>query len=327
MTAASAWTDARACVGGTCVPLLSVAESGWREFLSKNARLPPHCPRRLRGCPWKSCTSKNKCVSAGAQAPVPCRDRRTSLSGVQPCYMMEMANSTRSLDSVRAPQCSGSLSEEQFVLHQYFGGRRPRRGGVFLELGAFDGLMESNTLHLESCLGWTGLLLDAPTHLQWMNTNRPGALTVGLAVCPEAGLVNYSSQRTTTAGIVSYMSRSLRWRFRVAQAGQELVACAPLAALLALFSVRHIDFFSLECARAAASHRLLVCAWRTACSCVRGWPPRPRVRSTRAGQRARRRAHGTADHRLARAQRRRARRRVQGPWLPRPAGRGSARAA
>ena len=148
-----------------------------------------------------------------------------------------------SLQVENAKQCSGSLGEEHFVLNQFFG--RARRG-TFLELGAFDGWMESNTLHLEACLDWRGLLIDSPTHIEWLSQNRPNALSVGMAICPEAGWTNYSSQRATTAGIMSYMPSSVRRRFRVDGAGQQRVACGPLGALLDTLGVRHLDFFSLD---------------------------------------------------------------------------------
>jgi hypothetical protein len=34
-----------------------------------------------------------------------------------------------------------------------------KRGGVFVEAGAYDGETFSNTLYLEKRLGWTGLLV------------------------------------------------------------------------------------------------------------------------------------------------------------------------
>ena len=159
--------------------------------------------------------------------------------------MMDVNTSSplESPERLRASQCSGSLGEEQYVLAEYFG---RTRGGVFVELGAFDGWQESNTLHLESCLGWRGVLLDSPTHLDWLRHNRPAALSVGLAICPEAGLVNYSRQRATTAGIVRLMSPSVRRRFRVDGAGQEAVPCGPLGGLLASVGLTHVDFFSLD---------------------------------------------------------------------------------
>ena len=65
----------------------------------------------------------------------------------------------------RAAQCSVPVGGA-IRAREYFGGARPFRGGTFLELGAFDGWKESNTLHLETCLGWRGILVDGqPTHL------------------------------------------------------------------------------------------------------------------------------------------------------------------
>ena len=42
-------------------------------------------------------------------------------------------------------------------LLRHLGGRR---GGVFIEAGAYDGLCQSNTWHLERRLGWRGLLVE-----------------------------------------------------------------------------------------------------------------------------------------------------------------------
>ena len=115
------------------------------------------------------------------------------------------------------------------------------------ELGAFDGWMESNTLHLESCLGWRGILIDGqPAHLAWMRANRPAALSVGVAVCRDHGRVNYSRQTATTSGIADYMSRSVYERFRLGAAGYQSVPCGPLGAWLRVLGVRRLDFFSLD---------------------------------------------------------------------------------
>lgn len=40
-----------------------------------------------------------------------------------------------------------------------------RRGGVFVEAGAYDGLDQSNTWHLERRLGWRGLLVEPIPHV------------------------------------------------------------------------------------------------------------------------------------------------------------------
>ena len=46
------------------------------------------------------------------------------------------------------------------MLRSFFSDRRtgaPARGGTFLEIGAVDGLRESNTWVLDNCFGWRGV--------------------------------------------------------------------------------------------------------------------------------------------------------------------------
>ena len=43
----------------------------------------------------------------------------------------------------------------------------PGKPGQFVELGALDGVTGSNTLGLEACYGWSGLLIEAnPTNFR-----------------------------------------------------------------------------------------------------------------------------------------------------------------
>ena len=58
-----------------------------------------------------------------------------------------------------------SYGEDMAALRQF--GPEPRAAWsdghrrVFLEIGAFDGVTESNTILLERCLGWRGVLVEA----------------------------------------------------------------------------------------------------------------------------------------------------------------------
>ena len=54
-----------------------------------------------------------------------------------------------------------------------------RRGGVFLDIGANDGLFGSNTATLELDYGWTGLCIEAnPKLIQPLTNNRPNSTIV-----------------------------------------------------------------------------------------------------------------------------------------------------
>ena len=59
---------------------------------------------------------------------------------------------------------------------------------TFLELGAFDGIHASNTLYLEHCLGWRGLLIEPhPDAFARLALNRPRSWTIGSAVSDSCG--------------------------------------------------------------------------------------------------------------------------------------------
>ena len=70
---------------------------------------------------------------------------------------------------------SERVSDEQFY---DLTGDEPRKG-VFIELGAGDGLDKSNSLAFEEKLGWTGLLIEAsPSLYSQLQQNRPNATCV-----------------------------------------------------------------------------------------------------------------------------------------------------
>ena len=74
----------------------------------------------------------------------------------------------------------GSDGQDAFVHRHFF---PARTGGVFLDIGAYDGVTWSNTLFFERDLGWTGLCVEAsPTRFAALVRNRPGRnLNIALA--------------------------------------------------------------------------------------------------------------------------------------------------
>jgi FkbM family methyltransferase len=49
------------------------------------------------------------------------------------------------------------IGQDRFLLEHFF---RGRRGGVFVDIGAYDGEMFSNTLFFERSMGWRGLCVE-----------------------------------------------------------------------------------------------------------------------------------------------------------------------
>jgi hypothetical protein len=50
-------------------------------------------------------------------------------------------------------------SEDKFIYENFFSGHMSRQG-VYLEMGALDGSLYSNTKFFEIELGWTGILIE-----------------------------------------------------------------------------------------------------------------------------------------------------------------------
>ena len=80
--------------------------------------------------------------------------------------------------SVRAPGAYQSQHGEDRWLERHFGGRRD---GFFVEVGAYDGVVLSNTFFLES-IGWRGVLVEPiPEKAARCRENRPLAKVVECA--------------------------------------------------------------------------------------------------------------------------------------------------
>ena len=114
------------------------------------------------------------------------------------------------------------------------------RQGVFVELGAGDGIDKSNSLAFEQKLGWTGLLIEpAPSLYQKLRQNRPKAKCVQACVAGSAGLKDFVedglNSGTTSRHLLSKPSTSLM--------------CQSLGSLIDTHLAElgsHIDYLSLD---------------------------------------------------------------------------------
>ena len=84
------------------------------------------------------------------------------------------------------PAIVAAEAQEKATIRQYFGNRQ---GGVFVEVGANDPLSpESQSLHLERELGWTGLLVEPqPALAEKARQTRPASIVCQCAcTAPES---------------------------------------------------------------------------------------------------------------------------------------------
>lgn len=122
------------------------------------------------------------------------------------------------------------------------------RRGTFIEIGALDGVTFSNSLMLERCFNWTGLLIEAnPTNFRHLQKARRHALIENSAVCEPAGHINFTSTGGAVAGSPGSFSTAFekRWH-RLHQEPVVSVPCSPLRSLMAKHGVASANFLSLD---------------------------------------------------------------------------------
>mmetsp|Transcript_55802 Transcript_55802/g.146485 ORF Transcript_55802/g.146485 Transcript_55802/m.146485 type:complete len:401 (-) Transcript_55802:110-1312(-) len=138
--------------------------------------------------------------------------------------------------------CSSARGEDAAVLRSFFTDRdtglplSPLGVPSYLELGAFDGTVESTTLVLDRCLGWAGVLVEAhPRAFETLRHMRTASLNLRAATCTDFRVAQFHREPF----------RMVEPNEVVAQAFA--VPCAPLGFYLNRLGIPRIDFFSLDC--------------------------------------------------------------------------------
>ena len=123
--------------------------------------------------------------------------------------------------------------------------------GYFVEIGALDGLSFSNTIMLERCFGWKGLLIEgSPSNFAELRRNGRLATSVHSAVCDQVGFVDFVYSGTGAKGATN---GQLGHGFRHDSTKKAItgkiarVPCKPLGALMDDVSLPAVvDFLSLD---------------------------------------------------------------------------------
>uniref|UniRef100_A0A7S1J8S4 Methyltransferase FkbM domain-containing protein n=1 Tax=Eutreptiella gymnastica TaxID=73025 RepID=A0A7S1J8S4_9EUGL len=116
--------------------------------------------------------------------------------------------------------------------------------GVFVEIGALDGLLDSSTFAYERQLGWHGMLVEGcPGHWEKLNHNRPSESTqkVHMMVCASNGTVQHPAHCSARSGVPGDN--------RASQDGAAVtVPCSRMGAILKQHGIDHIDLFRVDVA-------------------------------------------------------------------------------
>ena len=125
-----------------------------------------------------------------------------------------------------------------------------RRGGFFVDCGAFDGEDLSNTIFFELERNWTGLLIEAnPKYHRTLLEKNRRAFVLGACLSPTARPSRLTFQPASYLGglVDKFFPGHLdAIKHDRLNATDITVNCYPFNAIMAAVGVTHIDYFSLD---------------------------------------------------------------------------------
>lgn len=118
--------------------------------------------------------------------------------------------------------------------------------GVFVEVGALDGVAGSNTKFFEDVLGYSGLLIEPqPEYIERMKAERPRSNVFPFAIHPTLSSVVLLGT-CATAGIPDTMSQPHQQLWYPDGGLMRNVPAFRLADILGATDIKHIDFLSID---------------------------------------------------------------------------------
>lgn len=118
-------------------------------------------------------------------------------------------------------------------------------GGTFVELGALDGKLFSNSYMLETCFGWRGVLIEPnPANFAALRASGRRATLVHSGACSTAGTIRMSVSGGAMAANVDHMSRRHRSMHR--HRPTVSVPCEPLSSIMSRTGHPNATLLSLD---------------------------------------------------------------------------------
>lgn len=156
-------------------------------------------------------------------------------------------------DVAKAPEYFSQNHEDQILYENFFSGKHD---GVFVELGALDGIRFGNTKFFEDTMGWRGALIEgSPPNAERLKKNRLNGrnLIIPEAVCAEG--VDYVDflvgGNADVSGMADTMTDEFLDYWHTGPSEHHVnVTCRPLGVMLEQLvnftGSDHVDFFSLD---------------------------------------------------------------------------------
>ena len=123
-----------------------------------------------------------------------------------------------------------------FLLDKIFN----KENGVFIELGAYDGIMQSNTAFFEFYRNWTGILIEPSSKFNDCMKNRPNSRSFN-AACVSKDYTHDTVKIDNDAGPMTSIDG-----LRTNRKGSLEVKATTLSKIIDSTEFKEIDFLSLD---------------------------------------------------------------------------------
>lgn len=114
--------------------------------------------------------------------------------------------------------------------------------GFYIEAGAYDGVLQSNTKYLEEKYGWTGLLVEpSPKVFESLQKNRPNNININKCLVSstyESNKIDFALDNGPMASVNNMRN--------IKDAEIIKVECDTLENILDANNIKQIDFMSLD---------------------------------------------------------------------------------
>jgi len=169
------------------------------------------------------------------------------IPGVQYCENAETLTVGGRPTGIGHAELSQELRMLAFLREKYPGRDLERRGGFFVDVGAFEGLAGSNTLKLEMELGWKGVCLESIPAMFSLLQKRRRCLCLPLAASDKASdSVSFDWQpwNSGLSGLTETLGAGIRGMHREQRIEVQTRTLTEI--LDAIQAPRHIDFLSID---------------------------------------------------------------------------------
>jgi FkbM family methyltransferase len=144
-------------------------------------------------------------------------------------------------------------SEDEFLNTYYF---KNKKNGLYLELGALDGVLYSNTKYFEDSHNWKGILIEPhPVKFELLKKNRPNNFLFNSLVSDKHEMLEFlyfTEYLTQVSGVVNSLSQHHYDAYfnnnKFSHIPQEKILLQPktLSEIINSTGIKHIDLLSLD---------------------------------------------------------------------------------